>query len=91
MNKITKALAAVGLALPLAIGTSMVGAQAAEAATSYTYHYNKCSGTTLYNYYTVRVDYNWWEETFQGKRDYSYSYWGSVIQYNSPACGTIYV
>lgn len=90
MNKITKAVLGAALAVPMALGANVVGAQAAEAATYTTYTYNKCLGGNLYYYYTVRVDYNFWEE-LGGKRDYTYSYWGALIRANAPACGYIYV
>lgn len=67
MNKVTKALASGTLALGLALGVNVVGAQAAEAATGYywpTYYNGQC-------WETYHVNYNWWEENIQGKRDYS--------------------
>lgn len=95
MNRFKKAAISVGIAalaaLPLTAVAQTANAAPAQAATYYTSHYNKCLGGNLYNYYTVRVDYSWAEEVFQGKRDYTYSYWGSLIQAKSPACGYIYV
>lgn len=65
MNKLTKALATGALALTLALGGNLGAAQAAEAATTryYISYYNGQCWMTSY------TDYNWWEETFQGKRD----------------------
>lgn len=65
MKKMTKTLATGALALGLALGGNVVGAQAAEAATT-TYKTVNYSGTC---WRVAYVDYNWWEETFQGKRD----------------------
>jgi hypothetical protein len=65
MNKVTKALSSVGLALGLALGGGLGAAQAAEAATyrsGIAWMGGQCWAVTY-------VDYNWWEETFQGKRD----------------------
>jgi hypothetical protein len=60
-----RAAAAAGVTLALALG----GAAAAQAATSYTY-IAKVNGGPFCGVYQT-VDYDWWEETFQGKRDYT--------------------
>jgi hypothetical protein len=68
MNKFKKALASVGLALALTSGAALAGAPAANA-------YSDSSGHWEYQCYwdtrtwVVWRDYNWWEETFQWKRD----------------------
>jgi hypothetical protein len=65
LNKVQKALASGALALGLALGGSIGAAQAAEAATyrsGIVWNGGQCWAVTY-------VDYNWWEETFQGKRD----------------------
>lgn len=82
-----KILASILLALGIVTGTAV----ASNAATTYTYPQTRCVGTTLYRYYIYHVDYNWYEEVFLGKRDYTYGAWGGVIAYNSPVCRTIYV
>jgi hypothetical protein len=65
MKKIKRTLIALGVALTMLVG----GAAAANAAT--TYRNSIYVGNYTYEvWYTV--DYNWWEETFQGKRDYRY-------------------
>lgn len=68
MKKVTKALAVAGLTLGM-VGGTMVGAQAAEAATYRNQINYVAPGLCEVRQY---VDYNWWEETFQGKRDTSY-------------------
>ena len=65
MNKIKKTLATVGVTAALLVG----GAGAAQAYS--TYKDAVYVGNYTYNIY-VTVDYDWWEETFQGKRDYRY-------------------
>jgi len=75
----------------LALGIVATGAVAANAATTYTYPQTRCIGSNLYRYTIYRVDYNWYEEVFLGKRDYTYAAWGPLIQYNAPQCGVIYV
>lgn len=62
-NRLKKAAAAVALAA----GITMAGAGAAQAAT-YGSPYRVNLG---FNHCAVfmYVDYNWWEEVFQGKRD----------------------
>lgn len=57
---------AIALALTLAVGGSTVAAQPAEAYSgSYDYYtYAWCE-----IWYYKWKDYNWWEETFQWKRD----------------------
>lgn len=69
MNKVTKAASVVGITTALALGGGMVSAQAAEAASYFTQTNFVAPGLC-----EVRqiVNYDWWEETFQGKRDYSY-------------------
>lgn len=65
MKKVTKAIASGVLGLTLALGVNLGAAQAAEAATyrsTIVWHNGQCWAATY-------VDYNWWEETFQGKRD----------------------
>jgi hypothetical protein len=68
MNKIKKAVASVGLALALASGAAAAGAPAANA-------YSDSSGYWSYDCawkqrsYWVYRNYDWWEETFQWKRD----------------------
>jgi hypothetical protein len=85
-----KVLAQVGvaavLAVPMSAAVNLVGANAAEALTVYTYPGTKCSGPNLYKYTIYRYDYNWVEETFQGKRDYTVGAWGPLVQYNAPQC-----
>lgn len=65
MTKLKKIWASIGLTLALLIG----GATAAQAYSTYTYA--TYIGNYTYRVY-VQVDYDWWEETFQGKRDYTY-------------------
>lgn len=90
MKKITKALAATALAVPLALGGNVVGAQAAEAVTVTSWNGSKCIGTSLWATTTTRYDYNWFEE-LQGKTDYYTVYYRYRIAYNHPACvGPIY-
>jgi hypothetical protein len=95
MNRFKKAAISVGIAafaaLPLTAVTQTANAAPAQAATTYVYHYTKCSGKNLYQWNVYRVDYSWYEEVFLGKKDYTYSAWGPLIQYNAPQCSTIYV
>lgn len=65
MGKIKKIIASIGVTLALLIG----GAAAANAYS--TYKNAVYVGNYTYEIW-VSVDYDWWEETFQGKRDYRY-------------------
>jgi len=77
MNSIKKRLAGILLVLGMIGGGSLVAAPAAQAYNSWYYEVIRCD--YIYTYYTV--DYNWWEETFQGKTDYTV-YVGYRYQYN---------
>jgi hypothetical protein len=80
MNKIKKALAGVAVAAAIVTGGAVAdvatshNTSAAEAYT-YTQGPEKWQWDRIYSggrYYCgvwAYVDYNWWEETFQGKRD----------------------
>ena len=65
MSKFKKIIVSIGVALAMMVG----GAAAANAAT--TYRNSVYVGNYTYEIW-VTVDYNWWEEVFQGKRDYRY-------------------
>lgn len=65
MGKIKKIIASIGVTIALLLG----GAAAANAYS--TYKDAVYVGNYTYNIY-VTVDYDWWEEVFQGKRDYRY-------------------
>lgn len=69
MNKATKVISTACLAVGLALGGNVVAAQAAEAATYSNYIARIAPGSCELRQY---VNYDWWEETFQGKHDYSY-------------------
>ena len=66
MNNIKRAVVSGVATVGLLLG--MAGA--AQAATYRTYTVNHQNGWCTS--YTV-VNYDWWEETFQGKRDYTYA------------------
>lgn len=90
LNKITKALAGTAVAVPLALGGNVAGANAAEALTVTSYNSSRCIGSSLWAVTSYRYDYNWLEE-LQGKKDYWVTYYRYRIAYNHPACtGEIY-
>lgn len=70
MTKKTIKTKAVGVLLALGIMTGM-GVATAPVAQAYTDHYHywqyNCPWPSRYLY--AYRDYNWWEETFQWKRD----------------------
>ena len=66
MKKVTKALASAALTMGILLG----GGAVANAATSGYQYFNMGDGTCRVYAWT---NYNWWEETFQNKRD-SYVY-----------------
>jgi hypothetical protein len=83
-------LTALGCALTLGSVTigSVANAAPAQAATTYVRYTTGCVGTSLVKFKVVSVDYDWLEEVFGGKHDYSYR----TIVYNYgyyPACGTV--
>lgn len=82
-----KILTSIVLALSIVTGTAV----ASQAYAAYTYPQTRCIGKDLYRYTIIRVDYNWWEEVFEGKRDYTTAVWGPLLQRNAPQCGVIYV
>lgn len=77
MKTVYKVLATIALTLGLSFGGSAAFAQPAHAYSSWYTETISCDW--IHTYYVV--DYNWWEETFQGKRDYRI-YISSRYQYN---------
>lgn len=77
MNKLRLILASVALTLALSFGGGAAFAAPAHAYSSW--YSTTISCDWVYTYYNV--DYNWWEETFQRKRDYRI-YIKSEYRYN---------
>jgi hypothetical protein len=76
-----KIIRTIGLTLALTLGFTSIGSAAfAEPAHAYSSWYTETIRCDWIDTYYV-VDYNWWEETFQGKRDYRI-YISSRYQYN---------
>lgn len=77
MNKLKKALASAGIALALAVTGGTVADVATSHNTSKAQAYSYTQGpekwqwdrSGIYCGVWAYVDYNWWEEVFQGKRD----------------------
>jgi hypothetical protein len=67
MNKLKRTIAAIGTTAAIITGSALIAAPSANAAT-YGSPYRVNLG---FNHCAVfmYVDYNWWEEVFQGKRD----------------------
>lgn len=80
MNKLKKTLASIGLVAALVLGGGVAQVATAAPAQAYTdTHWKFVANCMPYPSAWLRWrDYNWWEETFQGKRDgyvfYSYVY-----------------
>lgn len=70
MNKIKRAIVSVGLALSILGGGALIAAPSANAY-SYTQGPEKWQFDRSGSYCGVwaYIDYNWWEEVFQGQRD----------------------
>ena len=70
MNKLKKAFVTMGVAAALAVGGSagsaVVSAQPAQAYSGPYAYYQIVWGCV---HYYAWVDYNWWQEYFEGKRD----------------------
>jgi hypothetical protein len=81
MRKIIARLASVLLAIGITFGTVAVApvafATPAHAVNSWYVYKTYCDWVYVYIHY----DYDWWEETFQGKRDYD-AYQYRYYQYN---------
>lgn len=77
MNKFKKAIASVGLALAISGGAAVAGAPAAHAYSDSSGHWEYVCAWE-YRKWVVWRDYNWWEETFQWKRD------GWTVAYTQP-------
>lgn len=87
MKKLIARAAAVASALGMIGGASLVMAPAASAYNVYTTGYTTvCIGPDLWNARIERVDFDWWEETFQGKRDYTRLIPTTLSQYRNPWC-----
>lgn len=71
--KFKKGIATVGMALGLAVGGSLIAAPASQAVTYGSPYKVQIGGT--YCPVFMYANYNWWEETFLGKRD------GAQFQY----------
>lgn len=77
MGKIKQKVASVALALGIGLTGSLAFAAPANAYTAWYSETIRCDWVdTWYN-----VNYDWWEETFQGKRDYR-QYIGTKYRYN---------
>lgn len=85
MNRIKKTMATLALAATLAVGGGAV-AQTATATPAHAYTYTQGPEKWQWDRYWngsrymcgvwAYIDYNWWEETFQGKRDgWTRLYW----------------
>lgn len=77
MNKLKQKVASVGLALGILGAGAVVAAPSAQAYNSWFSETIRCDYIDTY----YNVDYDWWEEVFQGKRDYR-TYVGTRYQYN---------
>lgn len=67
MNKIKRAISAVGLSVGMIAGTALIAAPSANAVTYSSPEKWQTGGT--YCPVMMYADYNWWEEVFLGKRD----------------------
>ena len=68
-QRITGAFTGLAIAFAVAVGGSVLAAPAAHAVTYGAWH--SCQWFND-NYICIRyVNYNWWEETFLGQRDYT--------------------
>ena len=86
MGKIKQRVVSGLLALGILGGGSLAFAAPAQAYTVSERQFVRCPHMMdVYKYY----DFDWWEETFQGKRDY-YQYIYSYYKYNS-ACGSYWL
>lgn len=70
MKRIKTAITAIGVAVAMMLGTALIAAPSANAY-SYTQGPVKWQfdRSGIYCGVWAYVDYDWWEETFQGKRD----------------------
>lgn len=74
LRVIASAVASLGIVLGMVVVAPVANAQPAHAATTSSCYYTYIltgtyPGTRVYSCY---YDYNWWEETFLGKRDGRY-------------------
>lgn len=65
MNKVKKAITGVGVAAGLLVGGVAFAAPANAVTTTYDYYPISANQCQVWAF----VNYDWWEETFQGKRD----------------------
>ncbi len=70
MQKLKRLVLSIFLALGITASTVVVAplafATPAQAVTTWTWSTIRCDWVYYYRHY----DFDWWEETFQGKRDY---------------------
>lgn len=90
MRGLKRTFASVLMAFGILVGAVVV-APVATAAPAQALTVTRYETSPYCHYVTVwnRYDYNWWEETFQRKRDYSLAMY-TYYRYNL-ACGTVRV